>query len=461
MEPAGTTRASPNRRVMSCADFDEMLFQVAEYYCGGQDQTIAEQVEQDKALQQWTRQVRELREHLKGNGRDTLLRRVRDLVRQRRQRPRGFRAAQRLFTSSDLYELKASRGGPSTDAWRQLFSVFRQMDDEDEPSVVEDRVDSEEDGGGGEEADREQPAATEPRAGSDEMIEPVVEEDEATSPLASSCAASERDDLDDDEDFLVPLRPPPPSLPPGSTPTLYDWLQAHAFSPDSSEYLEVCVACDEMRDVMRLAGHPDLDAIVAGWKPLRKRRFLRAIGADEDRIKAAVPTKPEERRPSPKRPAPDDPPRGFGFLGESDNGFLKRRRRCRVCEACRADNCGECYACKDKPEFGGPGTQKQACVLKRCTNMTVEAVPLYSANEPRDVPAEATLREQLGHYLEKQGGDASMLAGWSFVTETRRFGDTAGDYDVYYITPGGGRLRSRVDVARHFGLVRGTPKYKK
>ena len=86
MEPAGTTRASPNRRVMSCADFDEMLFQVAEYYCGGQDQTIAEQVEQDKALQQWTRQVRELREHLKGNGRDTLLRRVRDLVRQRRQR---------------------------------------------------------------------------------------------------------------------------------------------------------------------------------------------------------------------------------------------------------------------------------------------------------------------------------------------------------------------------------------
>ena len=134
----------------------------------------------------------------------------------------------------------------------------------------------------------------------DEMSEPS---DEATSPLASSCAASERDELDDDEDFLVPLRPPPPSLPPGSTPTLYDWLQAHAFSPDSSEYLEVCVACDELRDVMRLAGHPDLDAIVSGWKPLRKRRFLRAIGADEDRIKAAVPTKPEERRASPKRAA--------------------------------------------------------------------------------------------------------------------------------------------------------------
>ena len=30
------------------------------------------------------------------------------------------------------------------------------------------------------------------------------------------------------------------------------------------------------------------------------------------------------------------------------------------------DDCGHCAHCLDKPKFGGKGTQKQACVMRRC-----------------------------------------------------------------------------------------------
>ena len=43
-----------------------------------------------------------------------------------------------------------------------------------------------------------------------------------------------------------------------------------------------------------------------------------------------------------------------------------RRVRCRACEPCLATDCGVCTACCDKPKFGGKGTQKQACIMRRC-----------------------------------------------------------------------------------------------
>ena len=43
-----------------------------------------------------------------------------------------------------------------------------------------------------------------------------------------------------------------------------------------------------------------------------------------------------------------------------------RRRRCNTCEACRRVDCGVCSNCSDMPKFGGPGTKRQSCVLRRC-----------------------------------------------------------------------------------------------
>ena len=55
-----------------------------------------------------------------------------------------------------------------------------------------------------------------------------------------------------------------------------------------------------------------------------------------------------------------------------------KRVRCRGCGPCLASDCGECSPCLDKPKFGGPGTQKQACVLRRCVSLGPARPPAAS-----------------------------------------------------------------------------------
>ena len=40
--------------------------------------------------------------------------------------------------------------------------------------------------------------------------------------------------------------------------------------------------------------------------------------------------------------------------------------RCGDCKACKAVDCGKCFACKDKPKFGGTNRLKQTCVKRKC-----------------------------------------------------------------------------------------------
>ena len=51
---------------------------------------------------------------------------------------------------------------------------------------------------------------------------------------------------------------------------------------------------------------------------------------------------------------------------EVEQGRRIKRVRCRQCAGCFAPDCGECSHCKDMPKFGGPGTQRQACVQRKC-----------------------------------------------------------------------------------------------
>lgn len=46
----------------------------------------------------------------------------------------------------------------------------------------------------------------------------------------------------------------------------------------------------------------------------------------------------------------------------------RRGRGCGKCEGCLREDCGTCTFCKDKPKFGGPGTKKQKCALRVCSN---------------------------------------------------------------------------------------------
>jgi hypothetical protein len=44
----------------------------------------------------------------------------------------------------------------------------------------------------------------------------------------------------------------------------------------------------------------------------------------------------------------------------------QRRYRCGECANCLRPRCGECKECLDSPAFGGPGTMKQVCRMRRC-----------------------------------------------------------------------------------------------
>nr|XP_027219721.1 jmjC domain-containing histone demethylation protein 1-like [Penaeus vannamei] len=44
-----------------------------------------------------------------------------------------------------------------------------------------------------------------------------------------------------------------------------------------------------------------------------------------------------------------------------------RRVRCKYCESCLRDDCRQCGFCMDMVKYGGPGTMKQTCKMKKCT----------------------------------------------------------------------------------------------
>ncbi|XP_042220286.1 uncharacterized protein LOC121865035 isoform X3 [Homarus americanus] len=92
-------------------------------------------------------------------------------------------------------------------------------------------------------------------------------------------------------------------------------------------------------------------------------------------------------------------PTKFGIkrpLGEHTGGGLKRRRRnsdenrivglppnvakirhrrvrCKFCESCLREDCKKCVYCLDMVKYGGPGTMKQTCKMKKCTQPILPA----------------------------------------------------------------------------------------
>jgi hypothetical protein len=61
-------------------------------------------------------------------------------------------------------------------------------------------------------------------------------------------------------------------------------------------------------------------------------------------------------------------------------GIVKRRTRCGICTACKAKDCGTCRFCLDKPKFGGRGTLKQSCTVRKCLRLEVDNGKLFFQN---------------------------------------------------------------------------------
>lgn len=55
-------------------------------------------------------------------------------------------------------------------------------------------------------------------------------------------------------------------------------------------------------------------------------------------------------------------------LGQFECVKKHRFASCNKCSGCRRPNCGICVCCADMPKYGGPGTAKQKCVTRVCTN---------------------------------------------------------------------------------------------
>ena len=70
-------------------------------------------------------------------------------------------------------------------------------------------------------------------------------------------------------------------------------------------------------------------------------------------------------------------------------------------------------------------------------------------------------RAALIHFLAQCGGDASLVGDWRVTIEERKLGNTAGQTDVYWFSPGGKKFRSRGEVARYLGLAAAPPPKKK
>lgn len=69
-----------------------------------------------------------------------------------------------------------------------------------------------------------------------------------------------------------------------------------------------------------------------------------------------VKTKDQVGSPTPRKPS--------GAKKSPSSG--KRRNRCGECGPCTRPNCGQCRACRNMPRFGGPGTLKIPCLLRKC-----------------------------------------------------------------------------------------------
>ena len=47
-------------------------------------------------------------------------------------------------------------------------------------------------------------------------------------------------------------------------------------------------------------------------------------------------------------------------------GKNHRIRSCHNCSGCLNSNCGKCMYCQDMKQFGGAGTRRQKCEMRRC-----------------------------------------------------------------------------------------------
>ena len=101
-------------------------------------------------------------------------------------------------------------------------------------------------------------------------------------------------------------------------------------------------------------------------------------------------------KPVYKPRVPTPKPKKVPTTGGSGPTGRVRRIRCKQCSACLRSDCMECTYCKDMKKYGGPGTMKQTCILRKCLNPVMPGIPHDPLPPPPASPAAVVKPESPG-----------------------------------------------------------------
>lgn len=80
----------------------------------------------------------------------------------------------------------------------------------------------------------------------------------------------------------------------------------------------------------------------------------------------------------------------------------QRTLDCGTCTGCTTTaDCGKCKMCLDKPKFGGPGKQKQRCIMRKCQNHPTKPPMKISTNKSLSLEAQLQINTCMSSKLYK------------------------------------------------------------
>jgi len=153
---------------------------------------------------------------------------------------------------------------------------------------------------------------------------------------------------------------------------------------------ENCTKCDNCLDMVKYGGFGtkrqacierkciEKENEVPSPENTPKKKYQKSNLSDKPK-KTPV-SQPKKSQASQPKKSVKEPPK----MSTPNETPKKRKGRCNECKGCLRDNCGDCTACHNVPQFGGSGTMKMACMKRKCAALT--SPPPTPATTPSKKP---------------------------------------------------------------------------
>ena len=97
-----------------------------------------------------------------------------------------------------------------------------------------------------------------------------------------------------------------------------------------------------------------------------------------------------------------------------DNGGRRKQRRCKECAGCLRPDCGMCRYCVDMKKFGGSGVLRQACLLRKCENLSYGTLDRPNGGR--------------GTAMWELGGEGNRISAYSCAIDDLRAAEDIAEY---------------------------------